>query len=174
MNFQIPGYTPRGLSSVCASFSVSLSMSLKLREIVCVSHRVTRSIHDRAPPLSLPLSRPGILPRLSISMAERTPKRTIDSTEVDVSLRRLRHSADVSTNKTAGGVQSGRRQRKRRELEIMLYHWYTFVPRWVGLGTTLNWPMMIAPIIVSLNSLKHPWPEAKFSHSSRNLLAYCM
>lgn len=116
-------YATRAFFRLCIFLRLVVYVSQIERDRVCVSHRVTRSIHDRAPRLlSLLLSRPGILPRLSISMAERTPKRTIDSTEVDVSLRRLRHSADVSTNKTAGGVQSGRRQRRRRELEIMLYH----------------------------------------------------
>lgn len=117
-------YATRAFFRLCIFLRliVYVSQIERDRECVCVCHTELRAVSTTERLLSLLLSRPGILPRLSISMAERTPKRTIDSTEVDVSLRRLRHSADVSTNKTAGGVQSGRQQRKRRELEIMLYH----------------------------------------------------
>lgn len=123
MDFQIPGYILRAFLNLYVSFLAIVRLSSTERDRVCV-------MPSYMPGSSSPCSsRFGILPHPSISTAGHMPKWTIRSTEVNVLFRWLRHSADMSTIKQREGWRSWRQNGGggRREMGMVLYHWYTFV-----------------------------------------------
>lgn len=103
-----------GLSFVCVSFFISI-IHLRPSERGPYLRRAQYDTQRVPPSSSLPFRsyRSGILPHSSISTTAEHTSRSIHSTKVDVSLRRLRRSADVLTVKHSGGGEKREWERKR-------------------------------------------------------------